>query len=134
MPSAWKELFNLIQQQRQSGWRRPSEMAATLISLILDSAYGSSRVKSFLMRWRYHLRRAAPILRRLESAGYVVKVFRVNGVVEMHAIASDGSFRTARCKKGDGEIEMDRAARLLADACGVDVETPEGHANERDAA
>jgi hypothetical protein len=43
-------------------------------------------------------------------------------VVEIHAVASDGSFEIARCNDGDGEEETYRAACLSAEACGVDLE------------
>ena len=34
---------------------------------------------------------AATILKQIESLGYVVKIFRVNDVVEMYAVPSRGS-------------------------------------------
>jgi len=62
------------------------------------------------------------ILRQLESLGYIIKLFRVNGTVEIHAVAKNGSFQIARCDDGDGEEETYRAACLLAKAVGVDPE------------
>jgi hypothetical protein len=64
------------------------------------------------------------ILRQVESLGYVVKEFRVNGVIEFHAvkIPEGEPNHVARCNDGDGEEETYRAAVLLARACGIDVE------------
>jgi hypothetical protein len=61
-------------------------------------------------------------LRQLESLGYIIKLFRVNGTVEIHAVAKNGSFQIARCEDGDGEEETYRAACLLAKAVGIDLE------------
>jgi len=62
------------------------------------------------------------IVRQLESLGFIVKVFRLNSTVELHAVARDGSFQVARCNDRDGEDEMYRAACLLAHAVGIDLE------------
>jgi hypothetical protein len=64
------------------------------------------------------------LIRQVEDLGYVVKVFRVNDTVEMHAVLlrNPDVFHVARCNDGDGEEEAYRAACLLAQACGIDLE------------
>lgn len=62
------------------------------------------------------------ILAELERLGYIVKSFRINQTIELHAVAKDGTFQIARCNDGDGPDEEYRAACLLAKACGVDLE------------
>lgn len=64
------------------------------------------------------------IIRQIEALGYIVKVFCVNGTVEMHAMALRGLSepQIARCNDGEGPDDEYRAACLLADAVGIDVE------------
>ena len=64
------------------------------------------------------------LIRQVEDLGYVVKVFRINDTVEMHAVLlrDPDVFHVARCNDGDGEEEAYRAACLLARACGIDLE------------
>ena len=63
------------------------------------------------------------ILAQIRSAGYVVKVFKINGTVEMHAVPLPGEHKPqiARCNDGDGPEEDYRCACLLADAVGIDL-------------
>lgn len=66
---------------------------------------------------------SSAIIRRVECLGYIVKTFRVNNTVEIHAVPSDGSApHVARCNDGDGPEEEYRAACLLAEAVGIDLE------------
>jgi hypothetical protein len=66
---------------------------------------------------------ANTILRHIERMGYIVKAFHRDGTIELHAVPRDGGEpQIARCNDGDGENEELRAAALLAEACGVDVE------------
>ena len=64
------------------------------------------------------------ILAQVRSLGYVVKIFRINGTVEMHAVqlACEREPQIARCNDGDGPDEEYRCACLLAEACGVELE------------
>ena len=63
------------------------------------------------------------ILAHIRSLGFTVKVFRVNGTVELHAVPmGDGEPQVARCNDGDGPDEEYRAACLLATAVGIDLE------------
>ena len=64
------------------------------------------------------------LIRLVEDLGYVVKVFRINDTVEMHAVLlrDPDVFHVARCNDGDGEEEAYRAACLLARACGIELE------------
>jgi hypothetical protein len=64
------------------------------------------------------------LIRQVEDLGYVVKVFRINDTVEMHAVLlrDPDVFHVARCNDGDGEEEAYRAACLLARACGIQLE------------
>ncbi len=66
----------------------------------------------------------ASLVQQIESLGYIVKVFRVNGTVEMHAVPLRGASdpQIARCNDGDGPDEEYRAACLLAVAVGIDLE------------
>lgn len=64
----------------------------------------------------------AAILAHIVSLGYTVKSFRINGTVELQAIATDGSFQVARCNDGDGDDDEYRAVCLLATAVGVELE------------
>jgi len=56
------------------------------------------------------------ILAQIRSAGYIVKVFKINGTVEIHAVHMAGrrESQIARCNDGDGPEETYRAACLLA--------------------
>jgi hypothetical protein len=67
----------------------------------------------------------AAIIRRVESLGYVVKVFRLGWGVELHAVKlPEGEpAHVARCNDGGGEDSEYAAACLLARAVGV---PPEG--------
>lgn len=63
------------------------------------------------------------ILEHIRSLGYIVKVFQINGTVEMHAVPKNGDDpQVARCNDGDGDDEAYRAACLLASAVGIDLE------------
>ena len=63
------------------------------------------------------------LIRQVESLGYVVKTFRVNDTVEMHAVLLEPDvFHVARCNDGDVFEEMYRCTCLLARACGIDLE------------
>jgi hypothetical protein len=63
------------------------------------------------------------ILVQIQSLGYIVKTFRVNGTVEMHAVdlACERDSQIARCNDGDGPEEEYRCACLLAAAVGIRV-------------
>lgn len=62
------------------------------------------------------------ILAHVESLGYVVKRFTVNGVVELHAVPlAGGEPQIARCNDGHGVEEEYRTACLLAAAVGIDL-------------
>lgn len=66
---------------------------------------------------------ANTILRHIERMGYIVKALHRDGTIELHAIPRDGGeTQIARFNDGDGELEELRAAAMLAEACGVDVE------------
>lgn len=64
------------------------------------------------------------IIRQIESLGYIVKVFKINNTVEMHAVSLRGFSepQVARCNDGDGPDDEYRAACMLADAVGIDLE------------
>jgi hypothetical protein len=64
------------------------------------------------------------ILAQIESLGFVVKEFRANGAVELRAVPLKGNDppQVARCNDGDGDDELYRAACLLAQAVGIDLE------------
>lgn len=65
----------------------------------------------------------AAIIKQIESLGYIVKVFRHNGTVEMHAVSlRESESQVSRCNDGDGPDEEYRAACLLAEAVGIDLE------------
>lgn len=66
----------------------------------------------------------AILLRRVESLGYAVSVFRINDTVEMHAtpLSGEGDPQVARCNDGDGDGEAYRAACLLATAVGIELD------------
>jgi len=63
------------------------------------------------------------ILAQIRIAGNIVKVFRINGTVEMHAVHLKGEHepQIARCNDGDGPDEEYRCACLLAAAVGIDL-------------
>ena len=67
---------------------------------------------------------AYAIVNQIQSLGYIVKTFRNNGKVEMHAVKLDGlqEPQIARCEDGDGPQEEYRCACLLAEAVGIDLE------------
>jgi hypothetical protein len=64
------------------------------------------------------------LIRQVQSLGYVVKTFRVNDTVEMHAVLlrDPDVFHVARCNDGEGPRETYRCACPLAGACGVELE------------
>jgi hypothetical protein len=63
------------------------------------------------------------ILRHVRSLGYIVRVFRLNGTVEIHAVPiKDGEPQVARCNDGEDDESAYRAACLLAEAVGIDLE------------
>ena len=64
------------------------------------------------------------ILNQIRRLGYIVKIFRVNGTVEMHAVPlkGDGEPQVARCNDGEDDESAYRAACLLAEAVGVELE------------
>lgn len=65
------------------------------------------------------------ILKQIGALGWAVKIFRINGDVELHAVGvgwGPGESHVSRCNDGDGEEELYRAARLLAEAVGIDLE------------
>ena len=70
------------------------------------------------------IRTTAQVLAQVQRLGYVVKVFKVNDTVEMHAVPLRGDAlpQVARCNDGDGPDEEYRAACLLAQAVGIDLE------------
>jgi len=61
------------------------------------------------------------ILAQIRNMNYVVKIFRINGTVEMHAVDLLGERepQIARCNDGDGPNEEYRCACLLAGAVGI---------------
>jgi hypothetical protein len=70
------------------------------------------------------MRLADSILAQIRGMGYIVKVFKINGSVEMHAVhlACEREPQIARCNDGYGPDEEYRAVCLLAEACGVELE------------
>lgn len=65
----------------------------------------------------------ATVLRHVQALGYIVKEFRVNNTVEYHAIPlRDGEAQVSRCNDGDDDESAYRAACLLAEAVGIDLE------------
>jgi hypothetical protein len=67
---------------------------------------------------------SAAILTQIRSLGWIVKTFRVNGTVELHAVqlACKKKPQIARCNDGDGPDEEYRCARLLAEAVGIKLD------------
>jgi hypothetical protein len=60
------------------------------------------------------------ILKHVESLGYIVKIFHLNGTVEIHAVPRNGDDpQVARCNDGDGPDEEYCAACLIAEAVGI---------------
>jgi hypothetical protein len=61
------------------------------------------------------------ILATIRAAGWIVKTFRVNGTVEMHAVqlTCRRKPQIARCNDGDGPDEEYECACLLASAVGI---------------
>jgi hypothetical protein len=70
------------------------------------------------------IRTTAQVLAQVQRLGYVVKVFKVNDTVEMHAmqLCGDALPQVARCNDGIGPDDEYRAACLLAQAVGIDLE------------
>ncbi|MGA2583180.1 MAG: hypothetical protein ABSG31_07880 [Tepidisphaeraceae bacterium] len=66
----------------------------------------------------------APILTQLRQLGWHISVHRVNGTIELHAVKLDGTADPliARCDDGDGPDEEYRAACLLMEACGIELD------------
>lgn len=66
----------------------------------------------------------AAILYHIQSLGYIVKEFRINVAVEYHAmpLRSDTDPQVARCNDGEDDESAYRAACLLAQAIGIDLE------------
>ncbi|HSZ59447.1 MAG TPA: hypothetical protein VK797_27635 [Tepidisphaeraceae bacterium] len=64
------------------------------------------------------------VLDHIRQLGYVVKEFRVNGVVEFHAVPLKGDEppQVARCNDGIDEESALKAACLLAEAVGIRLE------------
>jgi hypothetical protein len=64
------------------------------------------------------------IIDQISSLGYVVREFRVNGVVEFHAVplSGDAPPQVARCNDGDDDEAAYKAACLPAEAVGIDLE------------
>lgn len=63
------------------------------------------------------------IIRQVEDLGYIVKLFRVNDTVEIHAIPKNGDPpQVVRCNDGDGDEEAYRAACMLAKVVGFELE------------
>lgn len=64
------------------------------------------------------------ILAAIRELGYIIKNFRVNGTVELHAVPMRGDepAQIARCNDRDGPEEEYRAACMLAEAVGIDLE------------
>ena len=64
---------------------------------------------------------AAFVLRRIEARGWHVSVHFVNDTVEMHAVRVEtGEAQIARCNDGNEPSHQFRAAKLVADAIGVE--------------
>jgi len=70
------------------------------------------------------IRTTAQVLAQVQRLGYVVKVFKVNDTVELHAVPlrGDALAQVARCNDGIGPDDEYRAACLLAQAIGIDLE------------
>lgn len=65
----------------------------------------------------------AAILAHVRSLGYIIKESRVNGTVEFRAVPASGErARVARCNDGDDDECAYRAACMLAEAVGIDLE------------
>jgi hypothetical protein len=64
------------------------------------------------------------VLSHIQSLGYIVREFRVNGTVEYHAVPLKGEElpQVARCNDGEDDESAYRAACMLADAVGVELE------------
>jgi hypothetical protein len=64
------------------------------------------------------------ILDQIRRLGYIVKTFRVNGTVEMHAVPLRGEEppQVARCNDGENDESAYRAACLLAEALGIEMD------------
>jgi hypothetical protein len=66
----------------------------------------------------------AAILAQVRSLGYLVKEFRINGTVELHAVPLKGDKppQIARCNDGEDDESAYRAACMLAGAVGIELE------------
>jgi hypothetical protein len=65
----------------------------------------------------------AAILKQIELLGWRVREHRINGIIEFHAIEMEKELsHVARCNDGDGEEETYRAAVMLAQAVGMELE------------
>ena len=64
------------------------------------------------------------IIQQIRSLGYHVSLFRVNGTVECHAVPlnGDGEPQVARCNDGEDDDAAYRAACLLAEAVGIELD------------
>lgn len=62
------------------------------------------------------------ILSHLTRLGYRVETFRGDGAVMLVAVGADGVRHVGKCEDGDGPDEEYRAACMLAEACGIDLE------------
>jgi len=64
------------------------------------------------------------IILQVESLGYIVKLFCVNDTAELHAVLRPGTEPpiVTRCNDGDGDDEAYRAACMLAEAVGINLE------------
>ena len=63
------------------------------------------------------------ILKPIGSLGDMIKEFRVNGTAEFHAVPNSGDgARVARCNDGLDDEAAYRAACMLAEAVGIDLE------------
>ena len=64
------------------------------------------------------------ILNHVRSLGFIIKEFRINGTVEYHAVPlkGDADPQVARCNDGEDDEAAYRAACLLAEAVGLEME------------
>lgn len=64
------------------------------------------------------------IIDQISHLGYVVREFRINGTVEFHAVPLKGDAlpQVARCNDGIDDQAAYKAACLLAEAIGINLE------------
>lgn len=64
------------------------------------------------------------IIDQISRLGYVVREFRVNSTVEFHAVPLKGDAlpQVARCNDGNDDEAAYKAACLLAEAVGINLE------------